>query len=318
MARSGEGEITVAELAVVQADLYRLIRDYFQATDALEIDPPLLGDFAVTDVNLQNLAVRSPLANTRFLQTSPEYFLKRLLAEIRRDIYSITHAFRDEPDGVRHLAEFRMLEWYRVGIDEFELIEDVRRLLAKVEPDWHFKMFTYRQLFENHLNTNPHTASCEALNRLVAEQTSYQGRLEFDQALDLLMAEVIEPQLPPGAVFITDYPACQAALARIQLNDEGIQIARRFELYVNGLELANGYWELTDPEEQRRRFERDNRSRIDRGLSAVEPDPQLLHALERGLPDCAGVAMGLDRLLMCILDQGSIAKTQLEWLLSER
>lgn len=211
-----------------------------------------------------------------------------------------------------------MLEWYRIGIDDTKLMNDVERLLTRLLPTRAISHFTYAELFELHFHINPHAVDVVKLNQLVGMHTSYKadvsGALECDQALDILMTEVVEPNLTRGIVFIREYPASHAALAKLaetEIEGKGYPIARRFEVYVDGIELANGYWELTDMQEQKLRFEKDNLTRLKRGLQEVEIDRLLLEQVGENMPDCAGVALGVDRLLMLIMEADSLSEVML-------
>ena len=233
----------------------------------------------------------------RWLQTSPEYAMKRLLAAGSGPIYQVCKAFRAGEAGGRHNPEFTLLEWYRPGFSLAELIEEVADLARAVLGNTLHRVVTYRELFRQYLGIDPFLVDAEELEGFARARLDYSGGAETrDTWLDLLLTHLVEPQLE-GLVFVHDYPASQAALARLREKD-GVTVAERFELYVDGLELANGYFELIDPAEQRARFEADNRTLASRGEPARPIDEQLLAAMEAGLPSCAGVALGLDRLLM--------------------
>lgn len=263
----------------------------------MEVETPLLCRGTVTDPALDPIR-----CGERWLQTSPEYAMKRLLAAGSGPIYQVCKAFRAGESGPRHNPEFTLLEWYRPGYDLRRLMEEVAELVGGVLGERAVTYLSYRELFQHFLDIDPHVASAAQLEACVRRRLDYAGGEESrDTWLDLLVSHVIEPQLA-GLVFVYDYPASQAALARLR-EDQGVMVAERFELYADGLELANGYFELADPAEQRRRFEADNRRLSDRQDNPRPIDPWLLAALDSGLPDCAGVALGLDRLLM--LMQGS-------------
>lgn len=229
--------------------------------------------------------------------------MKRLLAAGSGDIYQLARVFRDGEAGGRHNPEFTLLEWYRVGWDHHRLMDEVAALIGELLPGFArqpAERFSYRELFVQHLDLDPFRASVAELiacaeSRGIGLPTGLSDDAP-DPWLDLLLTHCIEPRLPSDRpVFVHDYPPAQAALARIRPDDP--PVAERFELYLGGIELANGFHELADPAEQRRRFERDNRLRAERGLPEIPLDEQLLAALEH-LPDCAGVALGIDRLLM--------------------
>lgn len=292
-----------ADLDVLRqrASLLAAVRTFFDRRGVWEVDTPLLAAHTVTDPVLEPLIVQRCGASgrPRYLQTSPEYAMKRLLAAGSGPIYQIAHAFRDDEQGRWHNPEFTLLEWYRPGLDLDGLMAEVADLVLPLLGRQCSQRFRYRDLFRETLSLDPFTATdaelAAAARRCVDTGDMTGGR---DLWLDLLMTHAIEPGLAEqGVVFVHDYPASQAALARCRWLD-GVQVAARFELYIDGVELANGFHELADAGEQSRRFAADNRVRRERGLPEREPDGNLLAALEAGLPDCSGVALGLDRLLM--------------------
>ena len=238
--------------------------------------------------------------------------MKRLLAAGTGSIYQICKVFRDGESGRRHNPEYTLLEWYRTGFDHAALMVDVESLLREVlrdiKPLAPARHRTYRDLFRDSAGIDPFATSVneirETLQARGIDAPPGLGEDEIDGWLDLLLTHVIEPALDAGLDFVSEYPASQAALARLLPGEPGT--AARFEVYLDGVELANGYHELTDAAEQRRRFERDNVHRGARHLAAVEPDRRLLAALQAGLPDCAGVALGIDRLLMVAGGAGHI------------
>ncbi len=270
---------------------------------------PLLCQHGVTDPAIEPFEADCG-GQTRYLQTSPEYAMKRLLAGGSGPIYQLAPAFRRGEAGSRHNPEFTLLEWYRPGFDDHALMDEVADLIMHVLGRGSQQRFSYRQLFLDVLDIDPFAVQIDEL----AEFTQRHIELSFvpderDTWLDLLMSHLIEPKLAEfGLCFVYGYPPSQAALARIT-DAGGVQVGRRFELYVDGLELANGYYELQDPSEQAARFSRDNALREQRGQEVKPVDHYLLAALEHGLPDCAGVALGLDRLLMCKLGERDIRKT---------
>ena len=234
--------------------------------------------------------------------------MKRLLAAYREPIFQIAKAFRAGEAGVRHNPEFSLLEWYRPGFDHHQLIAEVVELLQCCLGEYPLHTFSYRQLFREHLQLDPFTALSDELEQ-VARAHVDAGTLSGDRDLwlDLLMSHILEPQLGGDAIYVIyDYPASQAALARVVTCDD-VQVAQRFEVYVNGMELANGYCELTDAQEQRHRFVRDNALRVARGQTERPLDERLLAALAHGLPACSGVALGVDRLLMLASGAASIS-----------
>ena len=296
-----------ASLSVVRerARIYRQIRAFFNTRGCLEVDTPLLMPTTNTDVNIASIEATHG-DRSLYLQTSPEYAMKRLLAAGSGSIFQICHAFRQGETGRLHNPEFSLLEWYRVGYDYRQLMQEIELLITTLSlRQCNFSYLSYKHLFRQSLKIDIDEISVEELRgRCESSVPGTDGsELGIDQCLDLLLAAVIAPSMQ-GYLFVYDYPASQAALARISTDD--VTVAERFELFHDGIELANGFSELTDASQQRSRFEQDNRKRRDRGLAALEIDERLLGALESGIEDCAGVAMGLDRLLMVLLDLDSI------------
>ncbi len=286
------------------------VRGFFAQRGLLEVETPVLGRHGVTDVNLDGIAARIGAGGVQdgWLQTSPEYHMKRLLAAGSGSIFQVARVFRNGERGRRHNPEFSMLEWYREGFSDGELMAEVAELVCGwLNCDWP-EVVSYRDALRRFAGFDPMTISDHDLHLhcqqwLAPEQLAGLGR---DGCLDLVMSFQVEPELGrQKPVFITRYPASQAALARISMED-GHAVAHRFELYSQGVELCNGYWELTDPEEQRRRFAADNRQRKAIGKPEMAVDPAFLEALDVGLPECSGVALGLDRLLMLKLGASSI------------
>jgi lysyl-tRNA synthetase class 2 len=287
----------------LRADVLARIRAFFADRGVLEVETPLLAAAPVTDLHLHALKshYHGPgVADGRvlYLQTSPEFAMKRLLAADSGPIYQICKAVRNGETGRRHNPEFTILEWYRPGWDHHRLMDEVDELLTAILGTRPGERLTYQVAFERYAGIDPHAASDEALRRRVeALGMEDTGGLRRDDLLDLILTHVIEPRLghcQPS--FIHDYPASQAALARIRKG--GPPLAERFEVFSEGVELANGYHELTDPDEQRRRFVSDLAARRVADLAEVPIDERFLAALEHGLPSCAGVAFGIDRLLM--------------------
>ena len=281
------------------------IRQFFSARAVLEVDTPQLLNHAVTDLNLHSAEVRWPGASDplRYLQTSAEYAMKRLLAAGSGDIYQLCHVFRGEESGPLHNGEFMMLEWYRLGWSLERLMAEVDELLRQLLAERTLaatRHISYQQAFESTVGCNPLTDSDAQLATCALAQgldAPLVQRCARDALLDLLMGACIGPQLGlSGPVFLHRYPASQAALAR--LDPEDPRVALRFELYLQGVELANGFEELSDERTQRARFESDQRQRRERHLHVPAADEYLLAALSHGLPPCSGVAVGVDRLLM--------------------
>lgn len=304
----------------LRAELLARIRAFFAARRVLEVETPALSAAAIPDPHLASFSTRYTGPGPRhgqalYLHTSPEFPMKRLLAAGSGCIYQIARVFRDGEAGRRHNPEFTLLEWYRVGFDHHRLMGEATELveallagrLALSEPE----RVSYRDLFERHLRLDPHRATATELAACARRQgLRVPADLSADDPdpwLDLLLTHCIEPQLGQGRLsWVYDYPASQAALARLRPGDP--PVGERFELYLNGLELANGFHELGDAGEQRRRFEGENARRQASGLSPVPVDGALLAALDSGLPDCAGVALGFDRLVMLAAGKKSLAE----------
>lgn len=288
-----------------RARIYSQIRAFFNTRGCLEVDTPVLMPTTSTDVNIATLEV--PQDELRlYLQTSPEYAMKRLLAAGCGSIFQICHAFRQGEAGRRHNPEFSLLEWYRVGYDYQQLMDEIELLITTLSLSrCSFNRVTYRDLFQQTLQIDIDKTSIDDLRHHCERLVPGTGSNDFDfgQCLDLLLAFEIGPAMQ-GYLFVYDYPISQAALARA--NRQDASVAERFELFCDGLELANGFSELTDSSQQRTRFEQDNRARREQNLPQIEIDERLLAALDAGIEDCAGVALGLDRLLMVLLDLDSI------------
>ena len=295
-----------ARLSVVRerARVYAQIRAFFDQRGCLEVDTPLLMRHTNPDANISSIQT-TYAGRSGFLQTSPEFAMKRLLAAGSGSIYQLCHAFRDGEQGRLHRPEFSLLEWYREGYDYWQLMDEIELLITSLSLRYcEFDRICYQDLFRQHLHIDLGQIGLDELRqvcRVRVPGTDTLG-LSFDECLDLLLGVVITPSIQ-GYLFVHDYPMSQASLAR---RKAGTECAERFELFHNGVELANGFSELTDAKEQRTRFERDNQMRVQRGLPEYAPDEAMLAALEAGMPDCAGVALGLDRLLMVLLDLDSI------------
>lgn len=288
-----------------RASLLSELRKFFAERQVLEVETPQLARCTVTDVHLHSFPVIGQVGPF-YLQTSPEYAMKRLLAGGSGSIYQICKVFRDEEQGRLHNPEFTMLEWYRTGFSLQQLMDEVEALVCSLLQWQSIPRLTYQELFLEHLDINPHRCDGPALAEAAHSRIDISAsNLDSTDYLQLLMHHEIEPRLPEQC-FVYDYPAEQAAMATLGTNEEGDAVARRFELYCAGMELANGYQELTDAEEQRMRFKQDQEKRATLGLPAIAEDERLLAALRSGMPECAGVALGVDRLLMLIWGAGSI------------
>ena len=288
------------EALKARQQLNQSIRRFFAEREVMEVETPVLSQAAVMDPNIEPMCT----VDGRYLQTSPEYPMKRLLCAGSGDIYQIARVFRRGEAGHKHNPEFSMLEWYRLNWDHQQLMREVaelaQRLLSGVYGDLPVVYLTYQQAMQQYAGIDGLTASMAVIQQKGVELAGHDLQLTRDGWLDIIMSHAVEPNLPAHTlVFIEDFPASQAALARVIDNGQEPAVARRFELYFNGTELANGYHELTDAKEQRHRFEQEAGGR--------PMDENLLAALQAGMPDCAGVAMGLDRILMLQLEVEHIA-----------
>jgi len=308
----------------LRASLLDRIRAYFSARGVLEVDTPVLSTAGTTDpaINSFTTTYHGPHPGAGqggearlYLHTSPEFPMKRLLAAGSGSIYQVCKVFRDGESGGSHNPEFTLLEWYRTGFDHVDLMNDVEQLLRAVLdgvlPFEAVDHWTYRDLFLEITGMDPFAASVTDMQALLQRHGLHDPvgltADDRDAWLDLLMTHVIEPRLGAGLVFIRDYPASQAALARLRPGQP--TVAARFEVYLGGIELANGYHELTVAAEQQQRFEKDNARRVALGIEPVVMDGNLLAAMQDGLPDCAGVALGIERLLMVAMQAESINTT---------
>ncbi len=304
----------VHEALLLRARLYAVIRAFFAARDVLEVETPMLSAAANTEPNIESFATRfSGHADAgpreRWLRTSPEFPLKRLLAAGIGDCYELGRVFRDGEAGRRHNPEFTLLEWYRVGFDHRRLAAEtvalVQEALALAGRRAVVIERSYAALFLESLGLDPHRADIADLRAPLADIAIDPAGLTRDDWLDLLLTHRIQPTFAADRItVIHDYPASQCALARIRAGHPSL--AERFEVYLGTEELANGYHELDDAAEQRARFEHDNARRRARGQRELPPDERLLAVLD-GLPDCAGVALGIERLLMAMLGSETIA-----------
>jgi len=299
----------------LRAALNALVRLYFAERDVLEVETPILSEAGNTEPNIESFTTTftghaDAGSRTRWLRTSPEYPLKRLLAAGVGDCYELGRVFRNGEAGGRHNPEFTMLEWYRLGWDHLRLIEEtvdlVQRALGLIRRKAGVASYTYRELFLEGLGMDPFTASDQELRAPLSEFTIDDDGLSRDDWLDLLITHRLPPAFPQDRITVVrDWPASQCALARIRPGEP--PLAERFELYLGHHELANGYHELIDAAEQRQRFQRDLATRESRIASLPPVDERLLAALEQGMPGCAGVALGMDRLLMAMLGTDRIA-----------
>ncbi|MHB8415489.1 MAG: EF-P lysine aminoacylase EpmA [Acidiferrobacteraceae bacterium] len=293
---------TCLDVLRLRAQLLRRAREYFEATGVLEVETPALSSAGATDPHLCSFTTTG-MGGVRYLHTSPEFPMKRLLAAGSGSIYQICHVFRDGESGRLHNPEFTLIEWYRVGYDHWALIADaealLRTLLGNRCPAAAAERLSYGEAFQRYTGIDPHAATVAQLARCArAHGIGYRDDgANIDTWRDLLMTHLVEPCLGRVTLtFLYGYPASQAALARI---DPGPPpVARRFEVYLEGLELGNGFHELADTTEWQRRVDRDLTERCARALPEIPVDNRLRAALDHGLPDCAGIAIGFDRVLM--------------------
>ena len=297
---------TSIEVIKHRAQLLTQIRKFFAARQVLEVETPLLGAHTVTDPNIASFEV---LIDKRrcYLQTSPEYFMKRLLAAGAPDIYQICKSFRKEEQGAHHHPEFTLIEWYRKGLSLYDIMNETVALISLLVPALKRTQFmSYEQALQTVLNVSLDELDIDGLETVVREQGLQISKgLSRDQLLDFVFASCVAPRFDNTALtVIYHYPASQAALAKLTYDNP--RTAERFEVFCGELELANGYVELTHPQEQIKRFQQDQNIRQNCKLADIEIDARLIAAQEHGLPECAGVAVGLDRLLMLATQSSQI------------
>jgi lysyl-tRNA synthetase class 2 len=291
-----------------RAALITSIRQFFAERQVMEVDTPAMSHATVTDIHLHTFQTEFvgpgyADGSKLFFMTSPEFHMKRLLAAGSGCIYQINKAFRNEENGRHHNPEFTMLEWYRIGFDHHALMDEMDELLQLVLKSGAAERMTYQQAFIDVLGVCPLEGSMQEL-KVVATKLGLSDIAEpeedRDTLLQLLFSIGVEAKIGQQVpAFVYDFPASQAALAKINPQDN--RVADRFEVYFKGIELANGFHELDNPKEQLARFEQDNAKRLEMGLKPQPIDYHLIGALEAGLPDCAGVALGVDRLIMLAL-----------------
>lgn len=302
------------EALKARAEMYQKIRQFFAERKVLEVETPVLSQAAVTDVHLASVQVQRHIhgkLNTQYLQTSPEFPMKRLLASGSGAIYQICKVFRDDEHGRKHNSEFTMLEWYRPSLDLKGLMHETADLLevclahrfGEVRP----YILSYKHAFQDRLDMNPLQASLKQLketaNRVGLNLDLGNDRLGY---MDLLFSHFVEPSLGFDApVFLTDFPPEMASLAKVKTDEDGELVAARFEVYIEGLELANAYDELLDAKVLAERFDADNIERAQQGLPVIPTDQHLLAALPH-MPECSGIALGIDRLLMVAMNKMKI------------
>lgn len=304
------------ELLRLRAKVLENIRQFFSARAVLEVETPLLGNSCGTDPELDFFSTEyhsPPHQPTLFLQTSPEFSMKRLLAAGSGSIYQICKAFRNGESGRFHNPEFTLLEWYRVGFGLSELMDEIAELMTALF-DGHKTLaptqrFSYQELFQLHTGLNPLIFSYQdycsyAVENQLPEAVNICGH-DHAAWLDLIFSHAIQPKLGENSVcMVFGYPACQSSLARINSYDS--QITDRVEVFINGIELGNGYYELADADEQERRFVQEIAIRQQKKHPIPVKDQRLVAALRAGLPDCSGMAIGLDQLLMLLAERSTI------------
>lgn len=294
-----------ADALQARADLLNRVRDFFQARHVQEVETPVLSAAGNSDPGISQFSTSH---HSLWLRTSPEYAMKRLLAAGSGDIYELGRVFRSEESGRHHNREFTILEWYRCGWSYHQLMDEVCDMVRHCIPDVTFResKVSYGELFCACTGLDPATASSQELSKFVRSSGLTVPEMSRTQMLDLVISHFVQPELPEdGLTIVYDYPADQAALARIRHDKP--PVAERFEVYAGKVELANGYQELTDAGEQRMRFKHENRVRIRNGEAEIPIDENLISALESGMPECAGVALGFDRLLMKAIGAESLA-----------
>ena len=291
------------QTAQTRAAMYATIRQFFAERQVLEVQTPVMSQAGNTDIFLQSVASNVTVADhptTYYLHTSPEFAMKRLLAAWQVPMYQICPVFRDNEIGSRHNIEFTMLEWYRPNFSLDELAKETNDLVSAVLGyPVIFDHYRYVDAFMDFVKIHPFNASCDTLKAIAKDNGLYIDLGEDHQGwLDLLFSHLVEPNLGKALpTLIYDYPVATAALAKTVTDKDGNRVARRFELYINGLEIANAYDELADGQALRLRFDEDNVARKKRGLPVMPIDENLLAACD-ALPACSGIALGIDRLLM--------------------
>lgn len=304
------------EMLQFRAEVLAASRYFFAERGVLEVSTPALSSYATTEPAITSFSVSSTQSREPYyLHSSPEFTMKRLLAASSGSIYQISPVFRDSDHGRFHRSEFTLLEWYRPEWDYRRLMEEVEQLIRSLPLRAALaagsQSLSYRELFQRYLSLDPFTAevadcraSCQQHDLPVPESMGE----ELDPWLDLLLSMLIAPRLPDNTLtFIYDFPPSQAALSRLQ-KKHGQWVAERFELYWGRVELANGFQELTDAAEQEARFSKENQLRKQRGQPPMPVDGRFLAALAAGMPECSGVALGIDRLLMCLSGSSEISQ----------
>lgn len=294
-----------------RAEALQKVRSFFFSKGVLEVDCPALSFSAPIDPHIDVMKVDTG-CGVGYLHTSPEYGMKKLLSRGSGDIYQLSHVFRAGEMGKLHHPEFTMLEWYRIGFSLSQMIEETLASINLFLPNLPSKQMSYRTLFHQELGIDPMKASCADLLALAkakgCDLPLDASNWDKDTLLQLLLATFLEPFLGSDHLFVlTHFPSSQAALSQVVMDEYGDPVALRFEIHYKGIELANGYQELTEAQEQRKRLEESNRIRMEAGKEPLPLDEELIEALKRGIPDCAGVAVGFDRLLQLSLGKADLS-----------
>ena len=293
----------------LRANYLKKIRNYFDDLNVLEVDTPLAYEYGVTDPFIDVFPITTQNGK-KYLQSSPEYAMKRILSDYKSSIYQICKAFRDDPKARLHNYEFTMIEWYRTNIDYFQLMKEMEILFKSLKSNLSFEYYSYEELFKKYFSINPHKISLDELKIIVkniAGDFCGLNDLTIADCLDILFSFEIEKKLSKEKTvyFVYDYTAYQSALAK-KIIKNSIEVATRFEVFYNGIELANGYDELIDKTEQLNRFKNDLEIRKSQNKEILEIDTKLLECLDK-IPQCSGVAMGLDRLILVLEDLEKIS-----------
>lgn len=304
------------QTAQKRAQIYSMIRTFFSDRNVVEVETPLMSQGTISDLHLDAFATKynflsTAIEQTLYLQTSPEFAMKRLLASGYGDIYQLCKAFRDEPYGRFHNPEFTILEWYRLGFNYHDLMAEVEALLISTLNCLPAEYVSYQKVFKQYTGIDPLSTTIVELKGYLNQYEKLSNWLidveDIDTLLQFIFAECIEKNIGKNApCFVFAFPASQACLAKINLKD--VRVAERFECYFKGIELANGFSELTDADIQLERFKQDNNKRGEHGKPERPIDDRFIKALAQGLPECSGVALGIDRLLMLATGATNIEK----------
>ncbi len=295
-----------------RANMIRCIRNFFYSLEVMEVETPIMSSASVTDIHLHPISLNIDWDDrkTFYLHTSPEYHMKRLLAAGFDSIFQITKVFRAMEKGSKHNVEFSMLEWYRINFSLDNLIDEVISLLKTIfkEHKFEVKKISYREIFEKFFDINPHKKiRLKDIKSIVASNIkNFPDNLDYQSYLDLLFSHIIEPSLKGNYFyFIYDFPAAQATMEKID-NVDGDMVAKRFELFINSIEIANGYDEMSDHNELKKRINTTIKRRKILCMPYINPDINIIAAHEHGLPKCSGVALGIDRLAMTLINTNEI------------